>query len=435
MLENYMFWDLVHLFTLGIELITFYILFNTVSEKKTSKKVNRISFIVIIFIFFAFNMIELKTNIRILICLVSSYAFYKINYNVSFIKSIIIPLIFITILGGVEILSTGIVAVINSISISEVLLYSVYRLEAIILSKSIAFICILYFSYFRLSGELSKKEYIYISIPVFSNILILLTIYTYAIDYIPSKKASNYIIIFISSLLMLSSIFLIIIIYKILRNNKMRLEHKLIKERINMECNYYMNVENNQEKIKRLYHDMKNHMICIANLDDIEKVHEYVKNINLEINSMDNHFNTGNKIVDIIMSDKKCLCIKKGISLNSFLDFSKLNFIDMTDLCIILSNALDNAIQACEKIKNDKTPKYINIKVTYVKNFCVINIENSKVNKVLRVNGRIVSDKKNKFIKGIGIKNIKDVVRKYDGEVNINFDKNKFLLTIMIPLK
>lgn len=337
MLNSHMFWDLVHIFTLAIELITIYMLFNTVSERKTSIKTNLISFILIIFMFFAFNIIEINISIRIGIFILSSYIFYIINYRVSFIKSLIIPLLFTLILLGIEILSASIIALINEVSFSFVMNYSMYRIEAIIISKSVAFICVLYFSYFKLSGEISKKDFVYVCIPVCTNIVILITVYCYAIDLSTNNKINNYIIVFISSLLMISSVFLIAIIYKILKDNKLKLEHKLIKEKISMECTYYMQVESNHEKVRSLYHDMKNHMICIGNLDTIEEVKKYVGNINLELNSMNNSFNTGNKIVDIILSDKKSICIKNNINFECFLDLSKLDFVDMNDICIIFS--------------------------------------------------------------------------------------------------
>lgn len=162
MLNSHMFWDLVHIFTLAIELITIYMLFNTVSERKTSIKTNLISFILIIFMFFAFNIIEINISIRIGIFIISSSIFYIINYRVSFIKSLIIPLLFTLILLGIEILSAGVIALINEVNFSFVMNYSMYRIEAIIISKSVAFICVLYFSYFKLSGEISKKDFGYV---------------------------------------------------------------------------------------------------------------------------------------------------------------------------------------------------------------------------------------------------------------------------------
>ena len=89
------------------------------------------------------------------------------------------------------------------------------------------------------------------------------------------------------------------------------------------------------EKIKRIYHDINNHMICISNLSNEKDVKEYVKSLDLNIGYI--NFNFGNKILDIIISEKYQLCKDKGIRFDIVADFSKLDFIDMMDLCVIFS--------------------------------------------------------------------------------------------------
>ena len=104
----------------------------------------------------------------------------------------------------------------------------------------------------------------------------------------------------------------------------------------------------------------------------------------------------------------------------------------MIDVCSIFSNILDNAIEACNKIKNDE--KYIKIRGTFVKSYYVIRCENSKVNKIKIKNNRIISSKKDKFIHGIGLKSVKSSLKKYDGELEIEDFEDKFLVQIYIPI-
>lgn len=435
MLNNNIFWNLIDLFTLFLEWIPLYILLNSLSHKKTSSKVRHISFLMILFISFIIKELGASPNIKVPISMLLSIIFYKINYDVSLSKNLIIPLGYFMILIGMEVLSISIVTIINSINIKLVLDNHLYRLEFIILSKACLLIGVLVLKFHGLSGEIYRKDVLCIGIPMCTNILSLLIILNYGLQGLNKNLVDNSVIILISFLFLLSSISLLMIIHKILKNNKLQLEHEIIREKVNLEYSYYMKIENNQEKVKKLYHDMKNHMICINNLSDSVELEEYIANINIEIRGMDNFFNTGNKIIDIIMSEKKAICIEKHIKFESFLDFSKLHFIDMADICIIFSNALDNAIQACDKINDLSILKYISIKVTYVNNFCVINIENSKANNIVKKNNVIVTDKKDKFMHGIGIKNIKNTIKKYDGDVGINFTDNKFILTMMIPVK
>ena len=163
-----------------------------------------------------------------------------------------------------------------------------------------------------------------------------------------------------------------------------------MKEKINLEYRYYKKIEENQEKIKRIYHDINNHMICISNLSNEKDVKEYVKSLDLNIGYI--NFNFGNKILDIIISEKYQLCKDKGIRFDIVADFSKLDFIDMMDLCVIFSNALDNAIEACDKILDDSKDKYISVNVTYINSFCFIKIENSKINEINIKNNNFITN-------------------------------------------
>lgn len=196
-----------------------------------------------------------------------------------------------------------------------------------------------------------------------------------------------------------------------------------------------MKLEEQQKKISRIHHDMKNHMICINSLNNNEEVRKYIQGMSLELSKIDYRFNTKNKIVDIIMNEKKNICQQNDIDLQVIADLSKVDFIKMNDICTIFANALDNAIQACIKINNNVVKRYIKVNVTYINNFCIIKFKNSKTNEIIQVNNVIKTDKNDSFYHGIGIKNIKKAISDYDGEIDINYDDKTFTLIIMIPLK
>ena len=96
------------------------------------------------------------------------------------------------------------------------------------------------------------------------------------------------------------------------------------------------------------------------------------------------------------------------------------------DLCVIFSNALDNAIEACDKILDDSKDKYISVNVTYINSFCFIKIENSKINEINIKNNNFITNKKDKFMHGI---------YKYNGEIKIEFDDDKFVIKFIFSLK
>ncbi|EGT3617386.1 sensor histidine kinase, partial [Clostridium perfringens] len=127
-------------------------------------------------------------------------------------------------------------------------------------------------------------------------------------------------------------------------------------------------------------------------------------------------------------------CIKNKINLKVFIDFSDVNFMEYFDICTIFSNCIDNAIEACKKIREHER-RYIYIKGVCVNNFYVVKIENSKTNKIQKLKGEFLTDKKDKFLHGIGLKNIKSALEKYDGEISIEPLEDKFVLKMLIPIK
>lgn len=252
-----------------------------------------------------------------------------------------------------------------------------------------------------------------------------------------SNLVYNNLIIFNSNitpkLSFISSILLTMVVFKAIKAIKDKNEENLLKEKIDMQYNYYLNLQESQNKVKRLYHDMSNHIMCIKTMSsEQEDLNNYIDGINKDLNEFKEIYNTGNMILDIILNEKQAKCNENGISLYCDISFSKCNFIEMTDVCSIFSNILDNAIEACNKMNNDE--KYIKIRGTVVKSYYVIRCENSKINKIKIKNNKIITSKKDKFIHGIGLKSVKSSLKKYDGELEIEDFESEFLLQIYIPI-
>ncbi|GIM33694.1 sensor histidine kinase [Paraclostridium bifermentans] len=258
------------------------------------------------------------------------------------------------------------------------------------------------------------------SLPYFlkSNINNQLTVFNYTIT---------------SKLSLLNSLLLLMIVFKIIKDIKEKSEERLLKEKIDMQYKYYLNLQESQNKVKKLYHDINNHIFCMKNLSyNKEDVNKYIDEMSKELNQFKEIHNTGNMILDIILNEKQNICNENNIALTCDVNFSKCNFIEMTDVCSIFSNILDNAIEACNKTYMDK--KYIKIRGTLVKSYYVIRCENSKTNKLEIKNSKIITSKKDKFIHGIGLKSVKSSLKKYNGDLEIEDFKNKFLLQIYIPI-
>lgn len=232
-----------------------------------------------------------------------------------------------------------------------------------------------------------------------------------------------------------SSIVLILLFRQIIKDNKLKSQNELIKNKLDMQYAHYLSIQESHMRVKKLYHDINNHICCIDNLkSDGKEINEYINNLKDEIREFKFIYNTGNMILDIIINEKSETSAKKGIKFICDINFSKLDFIKPIDVSSIFANILDNAIEACEKISDENINKYIRIKGTITKSFFVLKCENSKANNIISNKNILLTDKMDKFIHGIGIQNIKSSLEKYKGELLFENQKDKFILNIYIPL-
>ena len=194
--------------------------------------------------------------------------------------------------------------------------------------------------------------------------------------------------------------------------------------------------------MRGLRHDLKGHINNITayvkkhnNADD-EELNSYIKNMEETVSKLDFGYQSGNPITDIIIHQKKQEADKGKIQFS--VDFAYPNEleIDVYDIGVILNNALENAIEACSFVENER---FISLN-SYVKgNLFFVEIENNFVKEIVinKESGLPESSKANKKQHGIGIFNIQRCARKYKGDIDIAFDSSKpeyktFNLTIML---
>lgn len=337
------------------------------------------------------------------------------------------------------------VEIINYTPISNVLYESI----------SLTIILILLLIYFDkiIKSNLNVKYYIYIGFTVVTNIACVLSliksnrhiediynfiainnINTYidknnfiSLGFIPFLDFTKHSVI---TAIIFCNIFLIVIINRIIKNMKNESEMKALNDKLDMQYNHYLSIQESQMKVRQLYHDINNHMACIRRIQN-KDINEYIDSINDELREYKNTFNTENMILDIILNEKKSICNKNNIELFCDINFSECDFIEMIDVSSIFSNILDNAIEACKKVENNR---YINIRGTIVKFYYVIKCDNSKNNEIKIKNKKIITSKKDKFLHGIGLRSIKSSLNKYNGDLEIIDEKNEFTINIYIPL-
>lgn len=172
-----------------------------------------------------------------------------------------------------------------------------------------------------------------------------------------------------------------------------------------------------------LRHDMKNHIMIIKGLlekGEFDKAKTYIEEMDIATTGISFSFQTNNPVLDILLENKMALANSKNIHFNSSLKVPFPCPISDMDFCIIISNAFDNAIHACEKL-DTKEKKYIRISSRRQEELLLIEIENS-------FNGNT------HFKQGIGLCNIKWNAEKYGGTIDISTKDKIFCLSVLLVI-
>ncbi|MGL5716776.1 MAG: GHKL domain-containing protein [Paraclostridium sp.] len=437
MLEIDLSWMIITIISTIIEWAVLRFLLDEISTLKKSKIELNIYLTTAGIIILFLNIIEFNINIKLFICIIITYFIHLYNYEADKLKCIFISFLYWLLLIGFDSIGLSIVAFINDAQdMGKLLNDNFLKLELIIISKSLLILLIPLLKVFKLDMSLEKKDYIYLNVPIVANIISIIVIFGYIFKDKDINYIENIVILTVSVVLLFSNLSLVSIIGRIIKDNKIRADHEITKEKINMQYKYYLNLQESQEKTKKLYHDMNNHIICIQNIYGKHEIaNKYIEDINNQIKKCNSIFDTKSIILDVILNEKKSICDENGINFVADINFSECGFIEITDICSIFSNMIDNAIEACLKIKDSNIDKEIKLRGTFVNRFFVIKCKNTKVNSINSKKNKIITDKKDSFLHGIGIDSIKSSVKKYSGNVEINLDKNSFTMIIYIPIK
>ena len=140
---------------------------------------------------------------------------------------------------------------------------------------------------------------------------------------------------------------------------------------------------------------------------------------------------TSNEVIDVIINSKLEKMNEYGIHSNFNVEFPSNSDIQSQDICAILSNLLDNAIEACEKNKV-ASKKWINLTIRVINAMIVIKVENSMEVKPIIKNNNLLTSKADDKLHGWGIKIVKSAVEKYGGVIKYTVSEDKFRVVVTL---
>ena len=280
----------------------------------------------------------------------------------------------------------------------------------------------------RQISNIKKSEIIiFVGVPIVSAIMVAILLLNY----------HDLILIIMGGLvLLIINIFTFYLLDRIVQMNFNKIKVMMIEEKNDAIKNQMKVYVDSSSKISSIRHDLKNHIFAMEKLlenQKYDKLQIYLENLDDTMKLKDRFVNTGNLIIDSIIN-LKCKTISDLVNKEMQINLAIPSDIRIneTDICVILGNLFDNAIEALSKCVSDK--EFL-LDIKEKSNLLFIKMTNSFNGEVEKEASAIKSTKADKFAHGFGLRNIENVLEKYHGKMKITYDDCYFTVEIIMYLE
>jgi len=279
--------------------------------------------------------------------------------------------------------------------------------------------------------ELSYKWYlIFLIYPVVTVIILVQNYY-----FILAEQKLQYLKLFLftSILMILSNLLIFVILEEMHRLELVRLHAELVEKQLTVQEKHYAEIVEKNDTIKKYVHDTKNLLLVLQGYIQQGQEQKALEHLQVMLRNISNNVTeyTGNVVLDTVLSTKNKEAQNRDIVLVPAIAlFGELK-IRIIDLALLLGNALDNAIEATAKIQTSQEKKIV-FTVKLQENTLLIVRKNPIARKVEIENQTVKTNKDNPEIHGLGIRNMKAIVKKYRGTFHIQSTEDMFTLSIVL---
>lgn len=297
---------------------------------------------------------------------------------------------------------------------------------------SVIFIFFYLFLVFILEKVMMFHKNIVISMKSYLYILVILTGSVFVAEILIILNDNNYDLLLIGL-----SILCLIVISTFFLHDKVaevyieKIEKKTMENKVFMYENQIELMIQSQKKIQSLRHDMKNHLLLLQSYLDMkeyEKAHDYIEEMSTISMETKQYLNSGNIEIDAILNYMLTKAKKMSCNIDLNVTVPDISFMAKSDLNILLSNLLDNALEALEKVSD----RYLYICIKYHRGVVIVQIYNSYDGIIHKKQSRYMTRKQDTHNHGLGLKNVMEIVKKYNGEQKIETTDSLFKVELLL---
>ena len=423
-----------------IEIVCYFTFFDifAVKRKLSKSKIIITVFLLVLFLRLCIHFLRNYTIIKILITIIIILLSMLYLYKISIIKALILTFFVQSIMTLIDYIIIMILAKLyGDITALESASALIGRL-IIILSRLILFVGLIILSRIStkknnsVTADMSDKEWIqFLIFPIFTICAVMLMTSSVIKSYHSDIIAIYYII---AIGLIVLNLVVFHLISEILENSRNMKEAEALRQQSIGQLELYNSMRENYNIQRQRTHEYKNQIVCMDMLmkkKDYSKLEDYIGNISDGLDAQLDMVDTNNDVVNAIFNAKYYEAIKNDVLVVLKInDLSDIKISD-NDIVTILSNLLDNAIEAAKQCDIGK--RIVKIKMLYEDAVLSIAVSNSyKAEPVLTEDGYIRTTKKDREEHGWGMRNVVATLEKYNAEYIIDYKNGEFVFSIIM---
>lgn len=339
-----------------------------------------------------------------------------------FILSVAVFLTDVVVITGYEMLIVHGILFLNSTELLYILLMVLDRMMEFMV------ICLIVVVAGKRTGRHITVRQVVLSIllPLFSIFNMYCMVYLMQIYMVEGSM----ILLLINLLLLIGlNIYFCVLVDVMSENHRLEGERNFYRRQSEMQYRYYAREEEKYEESRKLIHDIRNHILAMEELYDIEKAEaaaHYAGDIHQMLNNLGQKYYTSEKLLNIILNDKVRQMQRAGIREDIKVGELSLDFMRDMDVTALFANLLDNAIAAAAESREG----FVKLRLNNVRQFVSITVENSSDREPVKTKNGFRSGKEGH--EGVGIRSIRRTVEQYGGDVQFDWQEGVFTAKVML---
>lgn len=410
-------------------------------DKRTGKKANLayILFVAILFLELSFvNFIVPFEVIGIIISILIIYIYSLINLKGTFMQKMFWSIFVMLLIMGITIVVLSIEGcIIGKGYLNLVIQKDLYRFVGVVIIQIVLF----YLTRFMIKRTKKDSTYslkwnewfVLLIIPVIS-IFTMSFVSLIIINIEDQLSPMQHIFSILSILGILMTNSLVYVLYvNMQKDHAKQLEYSILQQAFKSQEKSVEETKILYQSVRSIRHDLKQHFqvaLTMLHSGKINEAVDYMEKYNdTVLDGISNKVFCDNDVVNYIINSKSKICSDRHIKIYIYIANEIPEFSDL-DLCVLLGNALDNAIEGVSGEGNNE----IYLELRNVDNFFMISVKNTIINSVLEDNPNLISTKNEKEVHGLGILSMKEVVQKYNGSIEFYESDNKFCCDMLLDI-